>query len=126
MASQPRASAATSTTPPSTPSYANWQEQAYENLNAGGRPVITDADILPVFRDALIAVRKRHWRSLTCIPSGPPNEHDLGTNELWFRNKTSGRPMCAWRYCFHEWKLAERWADKDDDAEDVCQGRGNG
>jgi hypothetical protein len=94
--------------------YREWQKQAHDNLDKLGRPVIEIAELPPVLRSAVIGVQRRFWQTTTLIPSGPKKAIDGQPGmELWFRNSPIGGDMCAWSESFREWKLYEKWQDKD-------------
>lgn len=105
--------------------YRTWQQQAFDNMQQGGKPVIALNDLSPALRLAVIAVQKRHWQTMTLVPSGPkdedPSQLSRPAVELWFRYKPGGGDMCSWRDSYTEWQLAQKWQDKDEAAEATRQ-----
>jgi hypothetical protein len=99
--------------------YESWQDEAEASLREGNRPVIKLNDIPSSLVAAMRQVRDKYWQSTAGIPSND----DLRTLEIWFRFKRDGRPMCAWGESFREWKVAERWEEKDDLAQSMREGR---
>lgn len=90
--------------------YRKWQKEAQRNMQGGGRPSVA-LDYLPeAMRSAAIGVQQRFWQTTTFAPSG-----EGGSTELWFRHSADGSDMCVWEESFREWKLREKWQDKDED-----------
>ncbi len=95
--------------------YVQWRKEAQDRLKAGGRPAlcIQESGLAPALRPVALAVRRMFWQSTALIPSA-----DDGRGlELWFRYGPDCQNMCAWDYSFRNWKLAEKWREKDDEAE---------
>ncbi len=102
--------------------YDRWQEEAEYRLRQSKRPSIAIAEIPDALRPAIFTIQKKYWQVTTLVPSGPPMEEGgHPTMELWFRFNGDRRPMCNWSECFREWKLAEKWADKDEAAQENRQ-----
>jgi hypothetical protein len=92
--------------------YRKWQAQACANLRLKNKtPSIRVIDLPVVLRGAATAVQRRHWQTTTFLPSG-----EGASMELWFRFAPDGKDMCAWKESFIEWKLHQRWLDKDEGA----------
>ena len=89
--------------------YRQWQQQAQENMIKGGHPAILVSSLPPSLKRAVSDVQKRFWQTTTFSPSG-----SNGETELWFRNSASGHDMCLWAESFREWKMYEKWQDKDE------------
>jgi hypothetical protein len=99
--------------------YQQWQSEAEANMTGPlKRPVIEVAELPASLMPAAIAVQRRYWQSTALIPSGPKKAIDKQVGlELWFRFKPGGDPMCAWKESYLEWKVAEKWEAKDDEAQ---------
>lgn len=95
--------------------YRQLQAEAHANLRAGGTPSIWPDEHPPALRDAIKAVRRRHWQTTTLLPSGPVKDA-YASLELWFRYAPGGHDMCVWKESFTKWKLDQKWADKDEAA----------
>lgn len=104
--------------------YEQWQLQAEANMNGGlKRPVIEVAELPSNLMSAVIAVQRRYWQATALIPSGPKKVIDGQAGlELWFRYKRGSTPMCAWKESYLDWKVHEKWEDKDAIAEESRKG----